>query len=110
MSSKPTPVVVTEVCSLCGLDWRRHGKNPTSEKCIELLLAEVRALNAQLAVRPISYPVPYPQPYPVPYPVRPVWPSYPMWRTTGQPYSSTASNMPTLSSTAPRAISASAIR
>ncbi|MGH2835771.1 MAG: hypothetical protein ACRDUT_00020 [Mycobacterium sp.] len=47
MSSKPTPVVVSEVCSLCGLDWRRHGKNQTSEKCIELLLAEVRALNAQ---------------------------------------------------------------
>jgi hypothetical protein len=73
VSAKPQPRVITEVCSLCGLDWKRHGKEPTSDKCIELLLQEVRSLNAQLASRPYVQPIPYPLPYlPRPYP-RPWW-------------------------------------
>ena len=72
-AAQPMPKVVTEVCSLCGLDWNRHGTNPTSEKCISLLLDEVRSLNARLAVRP-AIPYTYPLPYPVPYtPLRPWW-------------------------------------
>ena len=27
---KPKPVVVTTICSLCGLDWERHGAEPTT--------------------------------------------------------------------------------
>lgn len=38
---KPEPVVVSEVCSLCGLAWGRHGDKPTAEKCIELLKADL---------------------------------------------------------------------
>ncbi len=76
MSAAPEPVIVSEVCSLCGLDWKRHGKKPTSEKCVELLLDEVRRLNAQLAHRPIVRPY-LPQPYPVP-----IRPYYPWWQST----------------------------
>lgn len=71
--AKPEPRVISEVCSLCGLDWKRHGKSPTSEKCVSLLLDEVRALNAQLASRP-AVPWVMPHPYPVPYrPFSPWW-------------------------------------
>src|SRR5512146_2001663 len=73
MSATPEPRVITEVCSLCVLDGKRHGKKPTTEKCIELLLSEVRSLNAQLATRP------YVQPLPYPVPTRPY---YPWWGTT----------------------------
>lgn len=75
MAKKPSPRVVTEVCSLCGLDWKRHGTVPTSDKCVELLLAEVRSLNDQLASRP------YAQPYPI-YPVNP-YPYRPWYGTFG---------------------------
>lgn len=42
---KPEPVPVETVCSVCKLDWDRHGDNPTLEICIELLKAD-------LAVKP----------------------------------------------------------
>lgn len=105
MSKKPTPRVVTEVCDLCGLDWRLHGDNPTTETCIKLLAAEVRRLESQLALRPISFPVPYPQPYPVPRP----WPYYPrpIWTTIGNTSSSASGNYtPALSNITPRALTA----
>ncbi len=90
----PKPKVVKEVCSLCGLDWKGHGRNPTAETCVKLLLDEVSSLNAQLAVRPFSRPYPYPVPTPYPVYPRPVYPRpvyprpvyprpyYPQWYTT----------------------------
>jgi hypothetical protein len=38
---KPQPVNKTVVCSICGLDWEKHGKAPTMEKCVALLKAEL---------------------------------------------------------------------
>lgn len=67
--AKPTARVVSEVCSLCGLDWKLHGKDPTAETCVSLLLDEVRSLNSQLAHRPLVRPLPYP----VPAWTRPYW-------------------------------------
>jgi len=106
-TATPKPRVVSEVCSLCGLDWKLHGKKPTTETCIKLLLDEVSALNAQLAVRrPYSFPVPYPQPYPVP--IRP-W--YPYWSGTylsnisgGQTQINYASHTPQVSNATPKAL------
>lgn len=59
MPKRPTARVVAEVCSLCGLDWRRHGTNPTTDTCIRLLKADLAAASAP---RPIPYvqPIPYP--------------------------------------------------
>jgi hypothetical protein len=54
----PEPIAVSTICSVCGLSWHDHGKDPTTDDCIRLLKAE-------LAKRPITVPVP--QPYPVPY-------------------------------------------
>ncbi len=94
--TKPKPKVVSEVCTLCGLDWKLHGTEPTAETCVKLLLDEVRSLNSQLAHRPLFRPYPYtipvgiPQPYPVPYHPHPHWPVW--YRTTSG--GSTAS-MPT---------------
>ena len=104
---KPEPRVVSEVCSLCGLDWELHGKEPTTETCIELLLAEVRSLNAQLASRPYArpWPVPYPQPYPVPYPIypRPVYPTI-TWSGAQSSTSGGVNLTPQLSNTAPQPV------
>lgn len=77
---KPEPRVTSRVCSLCGLDWKRHGKAPTTETCIQLLLGEVRALNAQLAHRPAIITIP--RPYPV-YPQPFGWPQRPQWGNSG---------------------------
>jgi hypothetical protein len=38
---KPEPVPKSIVCSLCGLDWKRHDAKQTVEKCIELLKADL---------------------------------------------------------------------
>jgi hypothetical protein len=38
---KPEPINKHIVCSLCGLDWEKHGANPTIEKCVGLLKAEL---------------------------------------------------------------------
>jgi hypothetical protein len=56
--AKPEPVPVTTICSVCGLSWHDHGKDPTTDDCIRLLKAE-------LAKKLQTVPVPYP------YPVRP---------------------------------------
>lgn len=104
--TKPQPRVTARVCSLCGLDWKLHGKSPTTETCIDLLLAEVRSLNAQLAVRPYARPLPYPVPYPKPYPVYPR-PWYPWWSTTAVPYNTSGSYTPAVSSAQPLAIAQS---
>jgi hypothetical protein len=53
--TKPEPVAVTTICSVCGLPWQDHGKDPTTEDCIRLLKDE-------LASRPITAPQPYPVP------------------------------------------------
>lgn len=101
--ARPTPRVVSEVCSLCGLDWKDHGKNPTAETCVKLLLDEVSSLNARIAVRPIiNNPYPY---VPVPYPVYPR-PYYPQWYTTwgGSISASSTSAQSSLSSLSPQAI------
>ena len=79
MPRKPTPKVVSEVCSLCGLDWELHGASPTTETCIKLLLDEVSSLNARLAHRPIVQPISFPM-YPAPY-SRP-WPYGPYYGNT----------------------------
>lgn len=69
----PRPKVIKEVCSLCGIDWHLHGKNPTAEKCVELLLDEVKSLNAQVAHKPLVWPYPYVNPWrPLPY-TGPYW-------------------------------------
>lgn len=68
----PRPKHTRTVCSLCGLDWHRHGDKPSAETCVRLLLDEVRSLNAQLAHRPLVQPYAYPVPaYPRPY-----WPTW----------------------------------
>lgn len=78
-AKKPAPKVTKEVCTLCGLDWDKHGDSPTTDTCVELLLGEIRSLNAQLAHRPlIGRPIiqpiyPYPNPYVPPVPSRPYW-------------------------------------
>lgn len=77
MSKRPQAKVVKEVCTLCGLDWQLHGNDPTSDKCVELLLSEIRSLNAQLAHRPLVQPIPLVTP-------RPAFPrQYPYWGATG---------------------------
>lgn len=104
MPRKPTPKVVSEVCSLCGLDWNLHGANPTTETCIKLLLGEVRSLNARLAHRPIVQPINIPV-WPRPWP-RP-WPSGPYWSSGGgSSHGNYSSNMPTMSGATPRALTA----
>lgn len=96
----PEPVAVTTVCSMCGLDWKLHGKTPTTEDCIRLLKLE-------LARRPHYVPpVIIPQPYPV-VPYRP--PYQPWWGTTsGGSYQTVncSTATPTVSSRSPHAVSA----
>jgi hypothetical protein len=52
---KPEPVPVSTICSVCGLSWHDHGKDPTTDDCIRLLKAE---LAKRLIQVPYSYPVP----------------------------------------------------
>lgn len=47
---KPAPKVEKEVCTVCGLDWKRHGKEPTLEMCVELLKADLVAALAAVPV------------------------------------------------------------
>lgn len=47
---KPEPVAKQVVCSQCGLDWDKHGDNPTIEKCVEMLKAEVARYGAPWTV------------------------------------------------------------
>lgn len=63
---KPQPVTVDVRCSLCDLEWAKHGDEPTTADCIRLLRAELR-------VRPTT--IPWPVPYVAPYRV---W-----WNDTG---------------------------
>lgn len=51
--TKPEPIAVTTICSVCGLLWLDHGEDPTTDDCIRLLKAE-------LAKKPITIPSPYP--------------------------------------------------
>lgn len=51
----PEPVMVSAVCSTCGLDWIEHPHNPTATNCVQLLLrkkieltGEVDRLRAEL--------------------------------------------------------------
>jgi hypothetical protein len=77
---KPNPVVITTICSDCGLDWDDHGENPTSAVCIRLL-------KEALARKPTTVTTIYPwvQPWPqVPY-VQPgrIYPSTTFGGSTG---------------------------
>lgn len=65
---KPSPVVVTTICSLCDEPWEAHGDKPTAEDCVRLLKAKLAAAS----VRPIVIERPYP------YPVSP-WRPHPYW-------------------------------
>jgi len=70
-SVTPKPVVVTTICSECGLAWDAHGEKPTTSDCIRLLKAE---LAKRPTVQPYVYPT-YPQyPYYIPNVV-----SYRIW-------------------------------
>ena len=69
-TTQPKPVIVSQVCSMCGLDWERHGEKPTTEDCIRLLKAE-------LASRPVTITIPSVYPYPVVPGAAP----YPWWYT-----------------------------
>lgn len=73
MSLKPSPVTTAQECSVCGLAWDRHGKNPTAKTCIDLLRADVTATRLQLANRPYVQPLPY-RPYVTPFVVGPYGP------------------------------------
>ena len=67
--SKPKPVVVTTICSLCGLDWERHGESPTTEDCIRLLKAELASRPGPTIVLRERYPyTPYVPPVILPQP------------------------------------------
>lgn len=70
VAPKPEPVAVQTICSMCGLDWKRHGRNPTTEDCIRLLKQELASRPVTPTVAPY---VPVPYPYPVPVPRRPYY-------------------------------------
>lgn len=70
----PKPVVVTTICSECGLAWEAHDDKPTTSDCIRLLKIE-------LAKRPSGITI---QPYVYPYVVQPyVYPWYQWQHNTG---------------------------
>lgn len=79
-SKKPSPVHTETVCSVCGLDWDRHGDEPTTDTCIELLRGDLDRERARTTPRaPMPYPVvPYvPHPYPQPWrQPPPIWVSH----------------------------------
>jgi hypothetical protein len=61
----PQPVVVSTICSMCGLDWQLHGEKPTTEDCIRLLKAELANRPPTVITIPTVYPYPvYPNPTP----------------------------------------------
>lgn len=54
MPAKPTAIPSAHKCSLCDLDWKRHGEKPTVEKCVELLKAECSRLRNPVGVSEVS--------------------------------------------------------
>lgn len=75
---KPTPVHTNTICSVCGLDWDRHGEKPTPETCIELLQADLAREKQRTGPSlPYPYPVPYPAAPRYPHPSIPWQPSLP---------------------------------
>lgn len=109
---KPQPRVVSEVCSLCGLDWKRHGANPTAETCVGLLLDEIRGLNARLAHQPVIRPIAYPPPW-RPWPYLTWGGAYsqaPQSISPLQTYNATLTVTPAVSAHSPRAIGSGATR
>ena len=68
--SKPAPVAVETICSVCGLDWDAHGDAPTTDDCIRLLK---EALAEEIKRKPVTVPIQVPVPvYPRPW-VRPYY-------------------------------------
>lgn len=61
--AKPEAVPVNTICSVCGLPWSDHGRDPNTDDCIRLLKAE---LAKRVQYVPVQVPVPY-----VPRPTRP---------------------------------------
>lgn len=41
-TKKPEPISNHIVCSVCGMNWEKHGPEPTLERCVELLKAELK--------------------------------------------------------------------
>lgn len=97
----PKPRIVKEVCSVCGLDWRRHGKEPTLETCVRPLLDEVRDKERALAARPLVVD----RSYPYPVSPRPYWPHwYTTWRGSTISASSSIAAQYTSGSLSPSAV------
>lgn len=102
MNLKPHPIVVSQVCSLCGLDWPRHGDSPTGKTCIDLLKADLQTARVQLAHRPFVQPIPY-----VPWPRWPQHPTgYPALRTGGNARGSITYGLTTNQTSPPAALTA----
>jgi hypothetical protein len=76
---KPEAVPVNTVCSVCGVDWKRHGVNPTTDDCIRLLKEDIEILKRDLSHERVKSPY---VPVPVPYRPEPSWPyrQEPYWR------------------------------
>ena len=71
--TKPSPVVVTTICSLCDEPWEDHGDKPTAEDCVRLLKAKLAATPAPVTI--LTQPPIYPKPYPYWYYHQPTWTS-----------------------------------
>ena len=52
----PKPVVVTTICSECGLAWESHGDKPTTSDCIRLLKSELVKRPAPMVITYPTYP------------------------------------------------------
>lgn len=58
--TKPEPVVIQTICSMCQLDWAAHGEDPTTEDCIRLLKVELAMAKRRVVINqpPVVYPPP----------------------------------------------------
>lgn len=80
-NTKPEPVVVSTLCSECGLDWGLHGEEPTTDDCIRLLKAELSRKRLRFTPMPKMIPYPYTPPY-----TPPIYPNpYAEWQPCYKP-------------------------
>jgi len=77
MSVKPEPVPQNKICSVCGLEWKRHPQNQNVEAtdCVKLLLEDLTK-----ATQPIIHWTPPAYPYGEYEPYRET-PKQPYWMT-----------------------------
>lgn len=91
----PKPKIVSQVCSVCGLDWELHGEEPTTETCVKLLLDEIAIANKALAAsRNINIYPPMVVPYRTYYPP---WYQGNTWTVSGGTMVSASSAVSTIS-------------